>query len=300
MATSDRAQEFLRSLAPFEKLEQSTRLLIQALKHEFPYQNALKSHLTELGVPRLADYLVWIPHHRFEEDMEEIGRGGFGTVHKATVEAFDERGFKTLHKNGDELVYDKNFVRTFALKEVDISIIVPESWPGTIVRLVGLSQHQETKNERPSDVGDTWEWLQKSIKYSSAAPRTESYPLSAETTTFLSNLRVAYAKEQAKNRALGKVISSKSAPLHQQPLTRSQFHTRASLRAISQQWSRGALQAAATATSQTNASTAKAIENEPEPSVSTKKKKQQSVRFKVEELQTYRPRRNRRYSLPLV
>ncbi|RUS16851.1 hypothetical protein BC938DRAFT_476442 [Jimgerdemannia flammicorona] len=126
MATSDRAQEFLRSLAPFEKLEQSTRLLIQALKHEFPYQNALKSHLTELGVPRLADYLVWIPHHRFEEDMEEIGRGGFGTVHKATVEAFDERGFKTLHKNGDELVYDKNFVRTFALKEVDISIIVPE------------------------------------------------------------------------------------------------------------------------------------------------------------------------------
>lgn len=125
MAASDRVQRLLSRLTPLDKAPKSTRLLIQAFKKEFPYQTALLTNLKELGVPELADYLVWIPHHRFD-DIEEIGKGGSATVYKGTVEAFDEKGFMSLKEDGEELIYDNNFMRTFALKEVDSNYLVSE------------------------------------------------------------------------------------------------------------------------------------------------------------------------------
>ncbi|RUS15784.1 kinase-like domain-containing protein, partial [Jimgerdemannia flammicorona] len=72
-------------------LLESAKLYIQANRLRFPgHAKELKFHLRKLGVPELADYLVWVPFNQLI-DMRamEGGEDGFTTVFRATVRGAD-------------------------------------------------------------------------------------------------------------------------------------------------------------------------------------------------------------------
>lgn len=96
MATSDLVQKRLSTLPPYSDLRMFVQHKIKNHKEDFPHHQELMAHLSDLGISdigmaRLADYIVWIPQHRFA-CIEKINRGGFGTVYKGTVTALNDRG----------------------------------------------------------------------------------------------------------------------------------------------------------------------------------------------------------------
>ncbi|RUS17017.1 kinase-like domain-containing protein [Endogone sp. FLAS-F59071] len=96
MATSDLVQKLLSTLAPYSDLRMFVQHKIKNHKEDFPHHQELIAHLSDLGISdigmaQLADYIVWIPQHRFA-CIERINRGGFGTVYKGTVKALNNRG----------------------------------------------------------------------------------------------------------------------------------------------------------------------------------------------------------------
>ncbi|RUS31313.1 hypothetical protein BC938DRAFT_478075 [Jimgerdemannia flammicorona] len=110
MIFNDRLQKTLSLMKPFDQLEAVRKARINANKLNFPDFNSetLLKHLTKFGAPQLTDYLVWIPFERFVT-VEELGRGGFATVWKGTVEPLDPRGFAYFREILEEPVYMDNF-----------------------------------------------------------------------------------------------------------------------------------------------------------------------------------------------
>lgn len=70
------------------------------LEHKANFPNderKLLKKLSILRVPELAGYIVWIDFSEFSE-LEEIGRGGFGTVFKAKLNCHKRRKVVALKK----------------------------------------------------------------------------------------------------------------------------------------------------------------------------------------------------------
>ncbi|RUP48180.1 hypothetical protein BC936DRAFT_144862 [Jimgerdemannia flammicorona] len=115
-----RIDKALLLLPPFDQLLGSTRDRISRLKHRYPCDDELITHLMHMD-PRLValvPYLVWIPYEQFF-DVQKVGQGGFATVWKARFKA--NQGFDVI----------------LALKEIDVSFQQE-------MNVIGLSKDPES------------------------------------------------------------------------------------------------------------------------------------------------------------
>ncbi|RUS29114.1 hypothetical protein BC938DRAFT_481037 [Jimgerdemannia flammicorona] len=153
MTSSDRLQRLLSLFRPLNELESGYQNTVKANRLNFPDPDnqMIRKGLSTLGVPQLSDYLIYIPYERFK--IEELGRGGFATVWKGTVEPLDERGL--VHAiyyvdNRDVISYTSTPLH-FALKEIDADMNVElalhtyltshaEDAVSPIMPIIGLSQ----------------------------------------------------------------------------------------------------------------------------------------------------------------
>lgn len=72
------------------------QIQIECNRLNFPGHSAeLERALQTLGLPELVGCLVWVPWDRLK-DVEELGRGGFATVYRGTIQSVDERGFAVM------------------------------------------------------------------------------------------------------------------------------------------------------------------------------------------------------------
>src|SRR3954462_15040214 len=91
LSSSERLQNSLSLLKPFNKLAIDVQRHIEATKLNFPDPSGeLLQHLAALGVAQLSDYLAWIPFKRFTK-VDHLGQGGFATVWKGAVEPLGSR-----------------------------------------------------------------------------------------------------------------------------------------------------------------------------------------------------------------
>ncbi|RUS30509.1 kinase-like domain-containing protein [Jimgerdemannia flammicorona] len=130
-----RIDKALLLLPPFDQLLGSTRDRISRLKHRYPCDDELITHLMHMD-PRLValvPYLVWIPYEQFF-DVQKVGQGGFATVWKARFKA--NQGFDVI----------------LALKEIDVSFqqeivlqtVISLQNNSRIMNVIGLSKDPES------------------------------------------------------------------------------------------------------------------------------------------------------------
>ncbi|RUP45214.1 hypothetical protein BC936DRAFT_148476 [Jimgerdemannia flammicorona] len=93
-----RIQHAVSLLTPFDQLPGRQQGRIGLFKDQFPHDDELTNHLTDMHLPVLVQYLVWIPFDNFAE-VTRLGNESFSTVWKGTVET-----------------------NVFALKEIDTSM----------------------------------------------------------------------------------------------------------------------------------------------------------------------------------